>query len=318
MSKKNCIYSLGIAILFVSLSLPAQIQQSNDGEACLLGSGDLRIDIATCSRAIADAGTWPDHALAALHAARGRAYHYTRQPDNALDDLNEAIRLYPLSALAFNIRGLVHHAEGRYAQALADYDKALALYPHYAETYRNRGMTHYFQGDNDKARAALDLAIANSRYEPESAAFRGFLNYQEQRFAAAAADFQRVEAQAYPYPYSPIWLYLAQARAGQGNAAETLQNATDALNEDDWPWALIQFFLGNASEETALAAARQVPPPEGSQLHQAYFYLGQYYLLNGDRDAARDAFRAVLDFSADDPVLTVEAFNARLELAARN
>src|SRR5262245_53319945 len=59
--------------------------------------------------------------------------------DQALKDLNEAVRLDPKFALAVGARGGVWHRKGEYGKAMADYDEAIRLDPKLKEAWLARG-----------------------------------------------------------------------------------------------------------------------------------------------------------------------------------
>jgi tetratricopeptide (TPR) repeat protein len=64
---------------------------------------------------------------AAAFNNRGNNYVSKRMYDRAMQDFDEAIRLDPNSALYFKNRGDVFKIIGQYLSAIADYRKALAL-----------------------------------------------------------------------------------------------------------------------------------------------------------------------------------------------
>src|SRR5262249_2985408 len=76
---------------------------------------------------------------AQMHLARGRSWYYTKDYDKALADLNEAIRLDPKLAMAFNARGATWNARHEYDKALADLDEAIRLDPGCAWAFATRG-----------------------------------------------------------------------------------------------------------------------------------------------------------------------------------
>ena len=59
--------------------------------------------------------------------------------EGALQDYNEAIRLKPDYADAFNNRGIARKAKGDLEGALQDYNEAIRLKPDFAEAFNNRG-----------------------------------------------------------------------------------------------------------------------------------------------------------------------------------
>ena len=81
-------------------------------------------------------------------------------------DYDQAIRLKPDYADAFNNRGIARQAKGDLDGALADYDEAIRLQPDYADAFNNRGIARYDQGDLDGALADYNEAI---RLKPDFA-----------------------------------------------------------------------------------------------------------------------------------------------------
>jgi len=69
----------------------------------------------------------------------------------AHSDCDEAIRLDPTNAAAWNGRGAVKHGLGRYEEALLDLDEAIRLDPTHAIAWRNRGAVKNELGQYDEA-----------------------------------------------------------------------------------------------------------------------------------------------------------------------
>lgn len=80
--------------------------------------------------------------------------------DGALRAYNEAIRINPKYAAAYNNRGNVYATKGRYDKAMADYNEAIKLAPSFAFAINGRGNTYLRLGEHDKAIADYDAALA--------------------------------------------------------------------------------------------------------------------------------------------------------------
>lgn len=100
-----------------------------------------------------------DPKLAAAYNNRGNRYDDLGKSREALADYNKAIELDSKYAFAYNNRGSTYHKLEQYDKALADYDKAIELDPKYATAYNNRGITYRKLKQYDKAIADYNKAI---------------------------------------------------------------------------------------------------------------------------------------------------------------
>ena len=96
----------------------------------------------------------------------GSVYDKMGDHDRAIADYDEAIRLKPDLANAFNNRGATYEAKGDHDRAIADYAQAVHLKPDYAIAFKNRGLAYNAKGDRDLAIADFNEAI---RLKPDYA-----------------------------------------------------------------------------------------------------------------------------------------------------
>ncbi len=89
-----------------------------------------------------------------LHNNSKRTYSY----DEAVADLNKAIKLFPGFAYSYYNRGNLLALSGQLPEAFEDYTKAIELNPYFAEAYYNRGVVQIFMKDTRKG--CLDLSKA--------------------------------------------------------------------------------------------------------------------------------------------------------------
>jgi tetratricopeptide (TPR) repeat protein len=94
----------------------------------------------------------------------GNAAYLAGGFDKAIASFNEAIRLHPDDASAFNSRGNAYAHKGNLYRAIADYNEAIRLKPNYAQAFCNRGIARQKlnngSDNEDKAKARqLDASV---------------------------------------------------------------------------------------------------------------------------------------------------------------
>ena len=89
-----------------------------------------------------------------LHNSGSRSYNY----DDAIEDINKAIKLYPDFAYSYYNRANLHAISNMLPEAYDDYSKAIELNPSFGEAYYNRGLVQIFMKDTRKG--CLDLSKA--------------------------------------------------------------------------------------------------------------------------------------------------------------
>jgi tetratricopeptide (TPR) repeat protein len=71
------------------------------------------------------------------------------EPKTAIEYLNNAIKLRPDYAIAYNNRGVAYARLNQYQRAIEDFNEALLLKPDSSDTYVNRGMAYILLGNDD-------------------------------------------------------------------------------------------------------------------------------------------------------------------------
>jgi lipoprotein NlpI len=151
--------------------------------------------------------------------------------------------------------------------------------------------------DKENALARKDLGVA-------------FL-LKGQYVEAVASLEQSLTAAGYNPPYTTIWLYLAQAKSGEADAKvlarKNLQNRALTLEKNKWPYPVVWMFLGDLEPAEVLVGAKYE-----NQKCEAYFHIGQWYLLQGKRERAIECFQQVELKKC--PRYYTETIGAKLEL----
>lgn len=132
-------------------------------------------------------------------AYRAAAYVALGKTDDALADVEEAIKLETTFSLAWNTRGYLRWLRGDFKGAVADYTAAIAYGADdrrvdtggRAQMYQNRGVAWQDAGNTDRALLDFDSCIA---LQPQNPAFyenRGLIYVDKQLFDVAFKDFDR-------------------------------------------------------------------------------------------------------------------------------
>ncbi len=196
--------------------------------------------------------------LLTLH--RGQAKFYAGDAEEALRDINKALKLNRRSSYAYLYRADVKFAQGLHDSALVDYGKAIRMDRNAAGNYFSRGIFYYSQDKLPEALADIDKGL-------------------------------RLAEQSEGRDYARLWMWMTRARLGeleQANKALTTQLENRAVESmGDWFEELGRFALGEQSEESLFGtAADEDPILERGQLCEAYFYAAQWQLINGKKEKA--------------------------------
>ena len=241
--------------------------------------GDHDRAIGDLDRAIA---LGPDNAEA--YNDRGASWRAKGDMTRAIADLDRAIKLDPKSAKAYTERGGIWLAKRDNERAFADFDQAIKLNPNLPLAYNGRGVIWSIRGDSDPAIADFDRAIRLFPRFADAFGNRGYAKFFKGDFDASAADFLKV-IEIDPNQYTLLWRFMARGRVGQ-NGADELSTASGRLKSKEWPYALIEFYVGRRSLEDTRAAAKS----PGEQC-EAAFYIGEWQLLRGNRLEAQEELR---------------------------
>lgn len=103
---------------------------------------------------------------------RGSAIAVSR-PKDAIEALNEAIKLNPQFAKAYYDRGLAYANLHNYQQEINDYNKAIELDPEYADPYGSRGMRYADLGNYQQAIKDYSKVIELNPRDPMAYCYRG-------------------------------------------------------------------------------------------------------------------------------------------------
>ena len=129
--------------------------------------------------------------MAEAYNNRGVAKNALGQYKSALADFNEAIRLKSDNAEAYNNRGNAKSGLRQYQVALADYTEAIRLKPDMAEAYNNRGVAKNALGQYKSALADFNEAIRLKPNYVNAYNNRGVAKDALGQYEVALADYDK-------------------------------------------------------------------------------------------------------------------------------
>jgi tetratricopeptide (TPR) repeat protein len=112
--------------LVAALTAPLGPANADDRETCKTASGDPAIS--ACSRAIASK-KYRGNILSILYTNRGAEFGTKGELDRAMKDHDQAVKIDPKNALAFNNRGIAKLKKGDKEGGEADIARARQLQP---------------------------------------------------------------------------------------------------------------------------------------------------------------------------------------------
>jgi lipoprotein NlpI len=246
--------------------------------------GDPDRAITDCSEAIR-----LDPKLANAHLNRGKAYSDKGDFDRAIADYNQAIELDPKSSMAYNNLCDAYLDKGDNDRAIIDCNHAIQLDPKSVLAYRNRGNAYRYKGDVGNAIADYNRAIELDPKFFQGYLARGLLSLDAGELPRALADINQASALNPEDPYAALWLDIVNKRS---KLPSRLAAATAQIDMTKWPAPVIRLYLGQMTPEAVLAAAaHRDASKQKSQVCEANFFSGELALQQGSKGEATRLFR---------------------------
>lgn len=160
--------------------------------------------------------------FAGAYNDRGGAKNMLGRHEDAIADRNQAIRLKPDFAEAYSNRGLTKNDLGRHEDAITDYNRAIRLKPDLAAAYNNRGNAKGDLGRHEDAIADYDKAIHLKRDFAKAYNNRGTAKDELDRYEDAITDYDEAIRLKPDY---------AEAYFNRGNTKNTLRQIDEARQD---------------------------------------------------------------------------------------
>lgn len=222
--------------------------------------GDLDGAIADYTAVIA-LKSQPKTVYAEAYLLRAMLRYTKRDKDGAMTDFSEAIKLNPQSPKIYFQRALVRLKEKDLDSALADLNQALELDPKFGDALVERAW----------------LALYDHRGIPAYLHAGTFLG--EKGTAEPAS------------PYMPLVIWLGQMENNETVAASVvIGHWLKQFPPSGWPTQIMSYLKGEVDEQELIAKAA-----DNRQKTEAHTYIGMKLMLAGDKSAAIEHLRWVVD-----------------------
>jgi len=189
--------------------------------------------VAACTRLYEDGGLDNRNKAIAL-GNRGAAYKLMGRYDEALADLDIAVKLDASNPQYWCQRADLRVKKQQFAEAIADYSAALDKVPNYTWAFRGRGQAYLSQGNAKLALADLNEALRAKPDDFNLTHLRGRANSQAQNYDAAIVDFtqtlnSKAAANLLPSERAIILSQRGFARLKLGRTADAKADVDEAL-----------------------------------------------------------------------------------------
>lgn len=259
---------------------------------------------------------------------RGVAHTQRGEMDQAIEDLNNSLKINNKVGNTYQARGNYFTLTGDFAKARQDLEEAVKLIPDSSASWALLGNAQYMSGQEEQAFQSFDRAVKVRPSDYSIYAFRGWIYVLRKEYDKAAADFR----QALKYrPDEPSTVNnLSMVTTQLGDAQEGLKIADKAVKitegkllayavnnrafallelnrpddakpeldrsirlDDQNAWAyrnLGIYYLKKQQHAEALAQLLKAEKMDPS-VDDLYFYLGSAYKAAGRSDQACTSFR---------------------------
>lgn len=180
----------------------------------------------------------------------------------ALETSSLLIASHPSNVDLLSLRALIYSNLRQYAEAIEELNKAL-----------------YYDLDDLRARKQ-----------------RANLLYLTGRLTEATADYQFLASRSKgpDQAYAMLFAYISRRHAGE-DADAMLKSYRSQLSSTDWPYAVLDFYLGDRTEAQLLGTARRDPV----LFCEARYYVAELRLVSGDEVGGQALLRAVANECPD-------------------
>ncbi len=197
----------------------------------------------------------------------------------AMTAYNDAVKAFPNLPLVYNNRGFFQQSIGKLEDAILDFTKAMELDPQFIEAISNRGYVQMNRGDFESAENDFTQSLQLNAAQPSVLSLRAGSKLSRGDIAAAIADYNEVlkwdSKNSYGHAELGFALYFS------GKTQEALAEFNKAAEIDPKlrflrPWQYLAMLALNqkAQADAKFAADLAIPQAKREWPDQLLIYLG--------------------------------------------
>lgn len=188
-----------------------------------------------------------------------------------------------------------------YDKAIEDFSRAIDLDGFNPQFYQDRAVAYLRAREFDKADADLGMLLGIDNNNFSGLREKGRTAFYRGKYLEAADFFLRASQNADQEGriYSMLWVSIAAQRGGKPSPLAI--QMPNAGAREQWPIPVAELYTGSMTPEQVMQRAEANNPRAHLMLQcEAQFYLGEYYLIKGDKEKARSHFNAAIDTGITD------------------
>lgn len=174
----------------VALPTPGA-QASTETDPCFTGNGSIKEVLDACAAFLAS-GSTDTNKLIAAHGNRALGFSATGDYDNAIAEMDAALKLDPSQASIYFMRAAAYEAKSDHDKALADLDEAIRIDATRGDFYMLRGIVFNHKGDLDRAITELNQKVKLDPQSTDGFSKRAELYRLKKDYDSAVKDYSEV------------------------------------------------------------------------------------------------------------------------------
>jgi len=171
-----------------------------------------------------------DPRTATAYINRGNTYFFMAKVDDALDDYEKALRIYPGLPEGYSCRAGVWLMKKDYDRAISDFQRSIKLDPKLIKAHIGIGMALFEKGERDNGLAKFDATAALAPKNAEVYYRRGDARFVTGNTAGALADYEL--ALTLDPKYEGAYLGRGRLRYAQLDFDGAIKDLTKAIELD--------------------------------------------------------------------------------------